>query len=230
MFLITILMISIICLKYIYDQNQDNYEAELIELFDCNRETILEKKQSKCPLLIHNHEKIDITLQNLIKQNPGYMIEDNNKLISFQIWNETSDVLSIYQNEKLCKDLMIESHLKELSHYFTDKLNFYPQYFVSLYKGNNRIQLSENKHGTYLLKPIENEIIVYLINPKHKIDIEEKEETSIKKWAHRIELRENDILSIPTNWFYFYETKSNDTIIGSYQSDNYFTCIYNHIR
>ena len=227
---ITIIMILIVCLKYIYDQHQDNLEADLIELYDCNRESILEKKQSKCPLLIHNHAKIDITLQGLIQQNPGYMIEDNNKLISFQIWNDTKDVLSIYQNEKLCRDFMIDSHLKELSSYFTDKLNFYPQFFVSLYKGNNRIQLSENKHSIYLLKPIESEIIVYLINPKHKKDIEGKEETSIKKWAHRIELRENDILYIPTNWFYFYETKSNDCIIGSYQTDNYFTFVYNHLR
>jgi len=230
MILITILMILIVCLKYIYDQHQDNLDAELIELYDCNRDSILEKKQLKCPLLIHNHTKIDITLKDLIKNNPGYMIEDNNKLISFQIWNETNDTLSIYQNEKLCRDLMIDSPLKELSYYFTDKLNFYPQFFVSLYKGNNLIQLSENKHGIYLLKPIEGVIIVYLINPKHKKDIERKEETSIKKWSHRIELRENDILSIPTNWFFFYETQQNDCIIGSYQSDNYFTFLYNHLR
>ena len=69
-----------------------------------------------------------------------------------------------------------------------------------------------------------------MINPKHKIDIDGKDETSIKKWSHKIEVNENQILLIPPNWFYFYETNQNDTIIGTIQSDNYFTVVYNHFR
>ena len=48
--------------------------------------------------------------------------------------------------------------------------------------------------------------------------------------VNKIEVNENQILSIPPNWFYFYETNQNDTIIGTIQSDNYFTVIYNQFR
>ena len=37
MFLIIFLGIIIICLKYIYDQNQNNLEAEIIEIQSLNR-------------------------------------------------------------------------------------------------------------------------------------------------------------------------------------------------
>ena len=55
MFLIILLGIIIICLKYIYDQNQNNLEAEIIEIQSLNRDTIIDKKQHKSPILIHNH-------------------------------------------------------------------------------------------------------------------------------------------------------------------------------
>ena len=117
--------------------------------------------------------------------------------------------------------------MNELSEYFTDKLNCHFQYYISLFKGNHYIQITENKKDVLFLKPIENNIVVYLINPKHKNDIKNQNEQSIKKWSHRIELNENNVLFIPVNWFYFYETTNlKNTIIGSFHCDNYFTYLF----
>jgi hypothetical protein len=230
MFFLLLIGIIIIFLKYIYDQNQNNLEAEIIEIQSLNRDTILDKKQHKSPILIHNHIQKFNNLDQLIKENPGYMIEDKNKLISFQSFSQSENNLFIYQNKKIYDDLF-HRELNELSECFTDKLNCYDQYYISLFKGNHYIQLTENKNDVFFLKPIENTIIVYLINPKHKTEIKDKDQQSIKKWSHRIELNENNILFIPVNWFYFYETANlKNTIIGSFHCDNYFTFLYNHLK
>jgi hypothetical protein len=225
-----LLLILLISIKYCYDLHQFNPEAELIELHNCNPITIQEKYKSRSPLLIHNHPKIDITMKSLIQRNPGYIIIDNDKYLSFDSFDKNENPLSVYQNKKLCKDLAISSSLENISDLFLDKLHCNSQYSVSLFKNINRLTLSENKNNILILKPIQNNITIYLINPKHKIDIDGKDESSIKKWSHKIEVNENQILSIPPNWFYFYETNQNDTIIGTIQSDNYFTVVYNHFR
>jgi hypothetical protein len=227
LFLLLILLVSV---KYCYDLHQFNPEAELIELHNCNPITIQEKYKLRSPLMIHNHSKIDITLESLIRTNPGYIIVDDNKYLSFDSFDKNEHPLSVYQNKKLCKDLEIYPHLEQISELFLDKLHCNRQYSVSLFKNKNRLTLSENKNNILILKPIQNHITVYLINPKHKLDIDGKDEASIKKWSHKIEVNENQILSIPTNWFYFYETNQNDTIIGTIQSDTYFTVVYNHFR
>ena len=229
-FTIGFLLILCLCLKYIYDQNQNNLDANLIQLYDTNHLMIQEKLKEKSPLLIHNDTKINMTIQSLIESNPGYIIVQDEKYISFDSFEKKEKKISIHQNEKICKELMILPHIQKISDLFTDKLYCNHTYLVSLYRDYNRITLSENKHNLFILKPIENTIIVYLINPKHKNDIINKDENSIKKWSHKIELNENQILSIPTNWYYFYETNENDSIIGTYYSDNYFTVIYNSIR
>jgi hypothetical protein len=229
-FTIGFLLIVCLCLKYVYDQNQNNLDAELIKLYDTNHLMIQEKVKEKSPLLIHNDTKIDMTIQSLIKSNPGYIIVQDNKYISFDSFENDDKKISIYQNVKICKDLLILPHIQRISQLFTDKLNCNHNYSVSLYRDYNRITLSENKHNLLIFKPIQNTTIFYLINPKHKNDIINKDESAIKKWAHKIDLNENQIISIPTNWYYFYETGQKDTILGEYSSDTYFTFLYNSIR
>ena len=228
------LLVLLVVIKYCYDLHQFNPDAELIELHDCNPITIQEKYKSKSPLLIHNHPKIDITMKSLLQSNPGYIIVDDDKYLSFDSFDthekSHENPLSVYQNKKLCKDLFISPSLEKISELFLDKLHCNIQFAVSLFKNKNRLTLSENKNNLLILKPIQNQITVYLINPKHALDIAQKDEESIKKWSHKIVLNENQILSIPPNWFYFYETNQNDTIIGSIQSDTYFTVFYNLLR
>ena len=229
-FLIGFILICFLCLKYMYDQNQNNLDAELIQLYDTNNLIIQEKVKEKSPLLIHNDKKINMTIQSLIKSNPGYIIVQDNKYISFDSFEEKEKKISVYQNEKVCKELLIHPHIQRISQLFTDKLNCNHNYDVSLYRDYQRITLSENKHNLLIFKPIQSTIIFYLINPKHKNDIIQKDESTIKKWSHKIVLTENQILSIPTNWYYFYETNENDTILGKYYADTYFTFLYNSIR
>lgn len=229
-FLISIILILCICLKYIYDQNENNLNADLIQLYDKNNHVINEKIKEKSPLLIHNDTKIDMTIQSLIRSNPGYIIVNNNKYISFDSFKDDDKKISIYQNDKMCNELSIKSYIQKISELFIDKLNCNHNYSVSLYRDYNQIKLSENKHNLLIFKPIQNTVIFYLFHPKHKNDILNKNETEIKKWSYKIELKETQILFIPTNWYYFYETNKDDTILGNYYSDNYFTFIYNYIR
>ena len=70
-----------------------------------------------------------------------------------------------------------------------------------------------------MLEIIQGESTVYLFNPKHKEDILHKENNQIKKWAHKKIIRKGDILFIPTNWYYFQETK-NSVYQFHYDIDN----------
>ena len=100
---------------------------------------------------------------------------------------------------------------------------------MSLFKGNNTIQLTQNKHNLLLIHQIYGESKLYLLNPKHKLDILNKKNDEIKKYGHKINLTPGIVLYIPVEWYYFYET-DNESIIGEIECDNYFTVIYNNLR
>ena len=108
-FLISFILILCICVKYIYDQNENNLNADLIQLYDKNNYVINEKIKEKSPLVIHNDTKIDMTIQSLIRSNPGYIIVNNNKYISFDSFKDEDKKISIYQNDKMCNELSIKS-------------------------------------------------------------------------------------------------------------------------
>ena len=48
----------------------------------------------------------------------------------------------------------------------------------------------------------------YLINPKHSEEIINKNENELKKWSHKCNLKKDDVLFIPTGWFYFQEVNT----------------------
>ena len=76
-FTIGFLLILCLCLKYIYDQNQNNLDANLIQLYDTNHLMIQEKLKEKSPLLIHNDTKINMTIQNKVaKKQPNTLIKN----------------------------------------------------------------------------------------------------------------------------------------------------------
>ena len=70
---------------------------------------------------------------------------------------------------------------------------------------------------------------LYLFNPKHKNDILNKPNDSIKKYGQKINLTQGLSLYIPVEWYYFYECE-NESIIGEILCDNYFTVIFNNCR
>ena len=69
---------------------------------------------------------------------------------------------------------------------------------------------------------------MYLFNPKHS-DLKNKELNDIRKLSININLNKNDVLYIPSNWYYIIEVTDECIFINSEQ-DTYFTFIYNLIR
>ena len=56
-----------------------------------------------------------------------------------------------------------------------------------------------------------------MFNPKHKQDILGKSLENIKKYAHKYHLKKDNLLIIPTNWYYIQESTDN---VLEYNSEN----------
>ena len=91
------------------------------------------------------------------------------------------------------------------------------------------IPLTKNYREILLIQPIAGKVIIYLFNPKHEKDIKGLELKSIKKWAIKLELDKDQLLYIPPEWYYFYESK-DDVILSQVECDSYQTFLFNYIR
>lgn len=232
-FYLIFLTIIILTIKHIYEIHNINTNAVLEQLQSANSEEIFEHLKERKPLLIHNlvnkYEKYNnLSFEKLSVDNPGLIIHDNNRYLSLKSFNDEQNMY-LYKN----KDLYESLHLKELfdSIYepFSSQLHTYKRYLMSLYKGLNSIELTKNKHNLCLINQIYGQTKVYLFNPKHKNDILNKSNDSIKKYGQKINLTQGLSLYIPVEWYYFYEVE-NESVIGEILCDNYFTVIYNNCR
>jgi len=232
-FYLLFLAIAILIGKHIYEIHNINTNAVLEQLQSANSEEIFEHLKERKPLLIHNlvnkYEKYNnLSFDKLSQDNPGLIIHDNNRYLSLKSFTEEQHTY-LYKN----KDLYESLHLKELFDTiyepFSSGLHTYKRYLMSLYKGLNSIILTKNKHNLCLINQIYGQSKLYLFNPKHKNDIINKSNDSIKKYGQKINLTQGLSLYIPVEWYYFYECE-NESIIGEILCDNYFTVIYNNCR
>ena len=234
-FYLLFIIILILIGKHIYEIHNFNYEANIEQLQSANKEEIFEKYKERKPLLIHNlgtkNDKIrELTIQKLISENPGYIINDKQKNISLSVFDDPKvNQMNIYKNSKLCKDLNLENDMNDIYKPFESKIHCNKKYYLSLLKGSNAISLTQNKHNLLLIHQIQGVSKLYLFNPKHKQDIILKDNNEIKKWGQKINLVSGLVLYIPIEWYYFFET-DEDSIIGEIESDNYFTVLYNNLR
>jgi len=220
--------------KHIYELQQLNLNASVQQIQSPNSILIQEKIKDKSPLIIHNlGNKYDIfqktSFETLIQQNPGYIINDNEKMISLDIFSKDESQLSIYKNKKLIQDFQLQQSLKDIFQPFQSNITCNDNYYLSLFKGNNAISLTQNKKNGLLIFQINGMSTLYVIHPKHKEDILQKENHSIKKWAHKINLESNLIVYLPPEWYYFYECEDL-SIISTIDYDTYFTYPYNLLR
>jgi hypothetical protein len=221
--------------KAIYDIHKISLDAKVMQLQNGNRSDIQEALKELYPLLIHNlgsRNKTlrNTTIQNLIQTNPGYIFKDQSKFISLQSFNEESiKQISVYKNPQLVKDMNLIDAYKEIVMPFQNTYTCNSAYFLDIFKGNQAISLCQNKHNLLLLFQIEGSSSLFLFHPKHKEDISQKENQQIKKWANKINLEPGVVVSIPPNWFYFYESKDL-SLVGTIESDEYLTYLYNLLR
>ena len=85
------------------------------------------------------------------------------------------------------------------------------------------------KHNFGIFAQLYGESTFYIINPKHKEDILNKNHNEIKKWAFKINLKPSLVLYLPPEWYYMYEV-SDESIISYSSCDNYLTWGYNLLR
>ncbi len=229
------LAIVILISKHIYEIHNYNYEAIPMSLQTAYPELISEKLKERKPLLLHNLGNKDISLRELtfkrlVKDNPGHIIYDKNRYISLKSFDEEdNEQMNIYKNKDLSRQFNLNKGFDEIYYPFESKIHCNKNYYLSLLKGSNAIQLTHNKHNLLLLNQIYGNSKLYLFNPKHYNDIKNKDNDLIKKYGHKINLRQGLVVYVPIEWYYFYET-DNESIIGEIECDNYFTVLYNNIR
>ena len=134
-----------------------------------------------------------------------------------------------YINIENDKALLQTINKNELPEFFTEsKLPKINNESISIYK--NHVGNLEHCFSNYtVIYVIDGVTKLFLFNPKHKDDIKDKEQQSIKKWGHIKELKKGDYLIIPTNWLYFLETQDK-CIIYNNKINNIFTIVPNFIR
>ncbi len=232
-FYLLILMIIILMIKHIYEIHNVNNNAILEQLQNANSEEIFEHLKERKPLLIHNlgnkHEKYNnLSFDKLSSDNPGLIFKDQNRYLSLKSFTEEDNIF-IYKNPDIYKSLNLKELFDNIYSPFESKIHCNINYYLSLYKGLNSIQLNQNKHNLYIIHQIYGSSNLYLFNPKHKNDILNKSNDDIKKYGQKIKLTQGLVLYIPIEWYYFYQT-DKESIIGETTSDNYFTIIYNNLR
>ena len=232
-FYLLFLTIIVLTIKHIYEIHTINTSAVLEQLQSANKEEIFEKIKERKPLLIHNlvnkYEKYNnLSFEKLSLDNPGLIIHDNNRYLSLKSFTEEQNMY-LYKNKNLYETLHLKELFDRIYEPFSSYLHIYKRYLMSFYKGLNSIELTKNKHNLCLINQIYGQSKIYLFNPKHKNDIINKSNDSIKKYGQKINLTQGLSLSIPVEWYYFYECE-NESIIGEIVCDNYFTVIYNNLR
>ena len=234
MIIIVLIIIIILVCKHIYEIHNINYENNIYHMQNNNKEDISEKIKYRNPIIFHNLgnqiELIkDINISYLIDKNPGYIINDNLKLISLESFSK-KEKMTIYKNEKACNDLNLNILFDKIYEPLSSNIHCNKNYYLSILKGLNGISLKKNKHNLYLLYQINGISTIYIFNPKFKDNIINKSNDSIKKWGIKIRLIPGLVILIPIEWYYIYETESEETIIGEIECDNYFTVLYNLLR
>ena len=216
----TIILLYIILLIYsIIDIQKYNVNGILQDINDYNK--IKEEMDQLKPILIkykHNFSPDNLPISvifndNNINLNNLYNYSDNDQIII----KKGENILETYK----------PSFMNEL--FNSSNLYFPINNTSSIYKSNINIPLSQAIHNINIIGIVDGETNIYLINPKHKNDILMKKNYEIKKWAHKIKVKKDDILFIPTNWFYIQETK-NKCIQYHIDIDTYFTFIPLYIK
>lgn len=225
--------IIILMVKHIYEIHKINYQATIEQLQSANSDEIFELFKERKPLLIHNHgnkhEKYNnLSFKQLSQDNPGLIIKDNTRFLSLDSFVDDKQMY-VSRNESIYQSLNLKNFFDHIYEPFKSKIHCNQKYLLSLLKGKNMIPIDKNKHNLHLIYQIYGQSKIYIFNPKHKNDIENKSNESIKKYGQKINLTQGLILYIPIEWYYFYECE-DESIIGEILSDNYFTVVYNNIR
>lgn len=222
---LSIIFLIIIFIKSIIYVHKFNENANLIEINDI--EKITKNKKILDPLLLNYGNIEDIDFPNFVKKNMNSHYKQYDTIIRLLDFYLNKDVY-IYKNSELLEDLKLNHKIEEIHNIFKLYLSSNEKYYISIFQGNNKINLQKNKHDIMLIYCINGKCNINILNPKHKDLINYKKE-NLDKWHIDIELKEGMVLYIPCEWYYKMETKEDCKLLHA-DSDTYFTSIYNEYR
>ena len=220
---LSLLFLLIMFIKNILDMNKYNKNSTLISIDDISE--LEENKIILDPVLISYQFNKDILIKELIDNNPIKYFKDNQNLIRFNDFNINKDIF-INKNKELFDELNCQELCDKIYKKFKLFYSSNNNYFASIFQGNNITKINKNKHNICVIGCLNGKCNIYLYNPKHVDYLENKNN---KKWAIQVNLLNNNLLYIPSNWFYNIETEE-DCILFHIDADNYFTSIYNEYR
>ncbi len=229
-----ILKILILCYLFymiysVHTMLQYNSDAFVKTIESPDKDKIINEIKNKIPLMINYPENtLNLTLDVMNILIPGYIINDNERLISLEHVLK-SDIITIVDNIKLIDDYNIKEHSNNVFNLFKSYITCDTSYKLSAYRGPNKSKLYKNYREYMLLQSLEGNYTVYLFNPKHENDIKGQELNNTKKWAIKVDMKKDNILFIPPEWSYFYQC-DNELLLSKTESDSISTWIFNRIR
>lgn len=222
---LVILLILIIFIKNIINIHKYNEKATLITIDDINK--ILKNKKILDPiLLIYDKNIDDINFKEYVDNNLYKYYNQYDTIIRLSDFYLQENVY-IYKNKDLLLDFNMHKTIENIHDIFSTNLSNNINYFMSIFQGNNKINIQKNKHDIMLIYNIDGNININLLNPKHKEHINYNE--NIEKWCINVNMKKGDVLYIPSEWYYTFNINENCKLLHA-ESDTYFTCIYNEYR
>ena len=218
-----LLFLLIMLIKNILDMNKYNKNATLISID--NISDLEENKTILDPVVISYQFNKDIFIKELIDNNPTKYFKNNKNLIRFNDFNINKDIF-INKNKELFDEINYQELCDKIYKKFKLFYSSNNKYFASIFQGNNITKINKNKHNICVIGCLNGKCNIYLYNPKHVDYLDNKNN---KKWAIQVNLLSNNLLYIPSNWYYNIETEE-DCILFHIDADNYFTSIYNEYR
>ena len=239
-FLLKVLILSylIYMIKSVYDMIQYNKNASLLTIDNPNKDNLEPKLLTKCPLLlqqiqqiqqIQHNQPIHLTIEQMDKQIPGYIINEKGTMISLHQL-QLSDKISITKQKQMITDYHLTDRLSSIFDLVTTVFSCCKEYSLSIYRGEYRSELMKNYRERLLISPLLGSFTVYIFNPKHEKDIKGLDTQVIKKWGIKQIIHTGLALYIPTEWYYFYETTNEDCLLVHMECDSYSTVVYNYLR
>lgn len=209
----------------IYKYNENGILVYINDINDIN-----ENIRLKNPFILNYENKIDY--DDLIQEKPSYLINHGNDIFPLKSFKD-ENIFNIYKNEKIINSFNIKNNLINLKFLKDYQYLFFKKYSLSLLKGNIKIPLQKCNHDYNIIGNISGESFIYIFNPKHNEEINnnylDKNNDKIKKWGHKIKLKKNEVLFIPTGWSYIQEV-SLETFQYHIEIDSIFTFIPNFVN
>lgn len=229
-----ILKILIVCYLFytiysVHNMLKYNSNATTKTIETPDKDKITNEIKEKGPLVINYPENsLNLTLDNMNTRKPGYIINDNETLLSLDTLLK-SDVVRVVDNTKLIEDYNIKEHSSNVFSLVKSHLSCDYTTKLSVYRGLNQSKLYKNYREYLLLQSLEGDYTVYLFNPKHENDIKGQELNNTKKWGIKLDMKKDTVLYIPPEWSYFYQC-DNELLLSKSESDSIPTWLFNRIR